>query len=130
MLSRIGKFNWGGKEVLIVEDNRANIAFLKAILKNSNVSVKVVRNEEKALEFINSNPSIDLIILNISLFVVNDWDVVSKLKKINKYAPIIIQTAQEIYNFYESLIDIGIKKVFFKTVDVYVFMAGLDEYLG
>lgn len=81
------------KKVLVVDDDENICRLLKMYLANEGFEVLVANDGMKALEYAEKE-SIDLIVLDIMLPVMDGWDVCRSVRKISK-VPIIMLTARD-----------------------------------
>lgn len=83
-------------EILIVDDDRGNIKFLGTELKE-HYRVRFATNGEKALEIANSDPSPDLILLDVVMPAMDGYAVCKKLKENEKTKniPVIFITGKD-----------------------------------
>ena len=79
--------------ILIVEDNELARANLVKILESAGYSPASVTNGREALDYLESKPPPDLILLDMLLPVLDGWRFLDHLRKTNKTtAPIIVTT--------------------------------------
>jgi PAS domain S-box-containing protein len=87
------KFNWGGKRILLVEDEETNIEYIKIILLHTQAEVVPVDCGKKLRDLYGQIDSFDLILLDIRLPDANGYELVKEIKAIRPALPIIAQTA-------------------------------------
>lgn len=85
--------NWFGKTILIVEDTISNFQLLETYLSRTGVKIIHADNGYKAIEIVQDNESIDLIVMDIRLPEMNGLIATRKIREINSSIPIIAQTA-------------------------------------
>ena len=79
--------------VLVVEDDMVNFLYVKELLKSSNRNILHVENGLEAVELVETNDNIDLILMDIKLPVMNGYEATRKIKKIKPHLPVIALTA-------------------------------------
>ena len=89
----LGKYNWDGKTILIVEDDISSIFYLKEILKDSGVDLLIAEDGKKAISIFKDHSEINLILMDIQLPVLNGYETTRKIKSLNPNLPVIAQTA-------------------------------------
>ena len=89
----LGKYNWDGKTILIVEDDISSIFYLKEILKDSGVDLLFAEDGKKAISVFKDHSEINLILMDIQLPVLNGYETTRKIKSLNPNLPVIAQTA-------------------------------------
>ncbi len=102
-----------GKTVMIAEDEITNYEFLRIFFANFNVRVLWAKNGLEAINLCETNPSIDLVLMDIKMPVMNGYEATKKIKAMRPELPVIAQTA------YATLAD---KKEAFES--------GCDDYLS
>ncbi len=103
----VSAYNWEGKTVLIAEDIASNFNFLRLLLKKSKIEIIWVENGKDAIGEVESNPNIDLILLDINLPILNGYDAAIAIKNIRPNLPIIAQTAYALEGDKEKSISAG-----------------------
>ena len=80
--------------ILVVDDSVENLQVLSALLRDK-YKVKVAKNGAKALEILEADPSIDLILLDIMMPDVDGYEVCKQIKANSSTAkiPVIFLTA-------------------------------------
>ncbi|MBE0648492.1 MAG: response regulator [Bacteroidales bacterium] len=63
----VSKENWSTKTFLVVEDVESNYLYIETLLKQTKATVLWADNGEKAIEFVKTNPEIDLVLMDIQL---------------------------------------------------------------
>ncbi len=79
--------------VLIAEDDDLSFQYLEKII--SNISDKIIRafSGKEAIEICSSNPSINMILMDIKMPLLNGYEATRQIRKFNKDVIIIAQTA-------------------------------------
>lgn len=85
--------DWSGITILIVEDTDINNNYFKAAFKHTNASIVFTQNGKEALDYLNQNHNVDLILMDIYMPVMNGYETTSTIKSKWPYIPIIMQTA-------------------------------------
>ncbi|NOZ45391.1 MAG: response regulator [Chlorobi bacterium] len=79
--------------ILIIEPDKTNVLLLKELLGNENITYVVSQNGLQAINIIQSNKLINLVLLDLNIPYIDGFELIKKIKKINKELPIIVQTA-------------------------------------
>ena len=84
-----------GKEILIliVEDEPLNSELLEVLLKRKKLSYLLAVDGVEAMDMFESNPKIDLVLLDIKIPNLNGEAVLQKMKELRPNIPIVVQTA-------------------------------------
>ena len=81
--------------VLIVDDEISNVKLLDSILSLNNYEILKAYNGKEALEILEQNPNIDLVVLDVMMPDIDGFEVCSTIKKKKAYKgiPVILLTA-------------------------------------
>jgi PAS domain S-box-containing protein len=85
--------DWGNKVILVAEDELVNYRFFEEVFEGTRVNLIWAVNGQEAVEHCMVNKSIDLVLMDIKMPVLNGYDATEKIKKIRPELPIIAQTA-------------------------------------
>ncbi len=85
--------NWIGKTILVVEDVDSSRRYFEAALKLTQADLLYAKNGKEAIDIINNNDKIDLVLLDIYLPMINGIEVLRHIRKIKVDIPVIVQTA-------------------------------------
>ena len=80
-------------KILIAEDEEINFYYLNEILKSTGVKVLWAKNGLEAINLTESNPDIDLVLMDIKMPEINGLEAIRYLKSIRPDLPIVAQTA-------------------------------------
>jgi len=81
------------RHLLIVEDEETSSFYLGTILKDMFAKITFARTGEEAVEICKNNPTIDMILMDIKMPIMNGYEATRKIRKFNKNVIIIAQTA-------------------------------------
>ena len=84
---------YAGKTVLIAEDEQSNFDFLKILLTRMNINVLWARDGIEAVRLCESDPSIDLVLMDIKMPLLNGYEATKMIKLKRPGLKIIAQTA-------------------------------------
>jgi PAS domain S-box-containing protein len=79
--------------ILIAEDEYSNYIYLYELLEEYNVEILYAEDGEQAFYICKNTPTIDLVLMDIKMPVMNGHEAAKKIKEINPKIPIIAQTA-------------------------------------
>jgi signal transduction histidine kinase/CheY-like chemotaxis protein len=83
----------GNRIILIVEDEDINWYLIEQVLSRYNYKLIRAENGLEAVEFCKNNKDIDLVLMDIKMPVMNGFDALEEIRKINPKLPVIAQTA-------------------------------------
>ncbi len=79
--------------IIVAEDEEYNFALIRIIFEKEGMNILWAKNGEEAIEILNKNETIDLILMDIKMPVMNGLDATRIIKKINNNIPVIALTA-------------------------------------
>jgi signal transduction histidine kinase/CheY-like chemotaxis protein len=82
-----------GTKIMLVEDDEANLIYLKSLLKPYDFILVEARNGEEALRSYRANMDCRLILMDIKMPVMNGLEATREIRKFDQRVPIIAQTA-------------------------------------
>jgi len=99
--------------ILVVEDEELNILYFKELFKNAEINSLFAKDAKEAIQLVNSNPKIDMVLMDIKLPGEDGYKATKKIKKIRNKLPVVAQTA---YAYSEDRLK--------------CLMAGCDDYIA
>ena len=113
-------FDFTDKVILIVEDIDTSSRFYKAALKTTNAKLILVENGQTALDVFDSSKNIDLVFLDLNLPDFDGFEVLKRIRKVNKEIPVVVQTAYMLSGEEETSYNLGANDFITKpiTIDV------------
>lgn len=86
--------DWSDKTILVAEDEETNYSFIKAALRRTGVQIIWVQNGKLAVEECLTNPSINLVLMDMKMPIMNGFDATREIRSLlPNHMPIIAQTA-------------------------------------
>jgi signal transduction histidine kinase len=110
-----------GYKILVVEDNKLNQHVVKALLSKMQAEVVLVDNGQMAIEAVVGDSSIDLVLMDIHMPVMNGIDAAIAIRQLPGPAsrlPIVALTAGALQEDEQVCIDAGMNAFLTKPVDV------------
>ncbi|MGA1932260.1 response regulator [Arcobacter sp. YIC-464] len=106
--------------ILIVDDDIKNIFVLDAALKEFEANTFTAFNGQEALDFLKDNNSIDLILMDIMMPVMDGYEAMEKIREDDslKHIPIIAVTAKAMKEDREKCISLGADDYMSKPIDL------------
>ena len=111
-VSKEGRLVKPGYKILVAEDEESNFRYIEKLLKKAGFDLLRANNGLEAVEYMNLDSNINLILMDIKMPVMNGVEATREIKKIKPGIPIIATTAFAIP---------GDREVFLK--------AGCDDYI-
>ncbi len=108
-----------GKKVLVVDDDIRNIFAMTSILEPYQMQVISAETGRAAIEILQHNPDIDLVLMDIMMPDMDGYDTMRAIRKLSKFRalPIIALTAKAMKGDREKCIEAGASDYISKPVD-------------
>ncbi len=111
---------FAGKKVLLVDDDMRNIFALGKVLKEKGLVITKAENGQVALDALQKDPGIDLVLMDIMMPVMDGYDCMKEIRRHKKFQtlPIIALTAKAMKEDRQKCIAAGASDYITKPVDV------------
>jgi len=83
----------GNSVILVVEDDKANINYIKEILKRAGISFALAENGQEAVEICRNQKNIFLVLMDLKMPVMDGYQATRQIKNFRADLPIVAQTA-------------------------------------
>jgi signal transduction histidine kinase/CheY-like chemotaxis protein len=123
-------FNWDNKVILIAEDKRINYELIKETLSITSAELIWAKNGKEALEHVENEIKIDLILLDIQMPIMDGYECARRIKEITRNIPIIAQTAYALPQDSYKCFDAGCDDYISKPISLNQFLIKLNKYLS
>lgn len=117
------------KTILIADDNDMNRLVAATILENYGAKIVEASNGEEAIEVV-GNTSVDLILMDLQMPVLNGFEATKMLRVLQCTIPIIALTANAIKGETEKCIDAGMNDYISKPFKEDLFLKTIAKYLN
>jgi HAMP domain-containing protein/signal transduction histidine kinase/CheY-like chemotaxis protein len=109
-----------GRKVLVVDDDVRNIFALSSALVREEMKVLYAENGRDGIEVLQSNPSIDIVLMDIMMPEMDGYDTMRAIRKIPEFQslPIITLTAKAMKGDRDKCIAAGASDYITKPVDI------------
>lgn len=109
-----------GKKILITDDDARNIFSLTKSLEKYKVEVILAMDGKQALEQIDKNPDIDVVLMDMMMPEMDGYETIREIRKMPKYKrlPIIAVTAKSMIGDRDKCITAGASDYISKPVDI------------
>jgi CheY-like chemotaxis protein len=115
-LSQNEVVNWKHTTILVVEDVIDNFLLLKEIIDETGATTIHAADGTSGVEYVKSNPKIDLVLMDIQLPDINGYDATKTIKKIRPKLPVIAQTAFGLTGDREKSLEAGCDEYISKPI--------------
>lgn len=124
------KFAWGGKRVLIVEDDEMSLIYLREVLKSTQIEVTFAKNGVQAVEMVQSDPAIDIILMDIKLPEMDGFEATRQIKKLRPEIPVIAQTAYAMADDEQKSLEVGCDEYISKPINRRKLLETMESFIN
>jgi two-component system, cell cycle response regulator DivK len=121
-------YNWKEKVILVVDNVEANYYYFMGVFRKTGVKIIWAENGKKAVEFCNTNPSINLVLMDIQMPELDGYEATKQIRKIRKDIPIIAQTAYAMDGVEEKSIQSGCDVYMSKPIDKEILKKKINNF--
>ncbi len=109
-----------GRKILLVDDDVRNIFALSSVLEQRGATIIVGRNGKEALNQLEKDPDIDLVLMDIMMPEMDGYEATRKIRAQKRFAklPIIAVTAKAMLDDQEKCMEAGTNDFLAKPIDV------------
>ncbi|HXH31889.1 MAG TPA: PAS domain S-box protein [Bacteriovoracaceae bacterium] len=109
-----------GKKILLVDDDIRNIFALTSVLEQKGATVVAGKNGQEALDKLNQDPQIDLVLMDIMMPEMDGYEATRRIRQQKRFAklPIIAVTAKVMKDDLEKCLEAGTNDYVSKPVDL------------
>lgn len=111
-------------KLLFVEDEADLLQIITETLDKLQCNYLVAKNGQEALDILEQNSDVDIIVTDINMPVMNGIEMIKHVRQDEKYAqkPIVIMSAHTETHFIESAKDLGVDNYLLKPFDFIKFI--------
>lgn len=121
--------DFSGFTVLVVEDEELNFLYIKRLLENNNISLIHAKNGKEAVEICKEDQSINFILMDINMPVMNGYEATRIIKKNLPDMPIFALTALKIKESRVKAFNAGCDNYFTKPLSENLLLSILKKLL-
>jgi signal transduction histidine kinase len=116
----IDDINLADLNVLVVDDDIKNIFVLDGVLQDYNANVYTAYNGEEAIELLNQNNNIDIILMDIMMPVMDGFEAIKIIRETKeiKHIPIIAVTAKTLQEDKDKCLEVGANDYVSKPINM------------
>ncbi len=108
--------NWAGKRILVAEDVDSNFQLIEHILKKTRAEMLRAKNGKEAVDMCSNGVTIDLILMDIQMPVMDGYTATEQILRIRGDIPIIAQTAYALSHDEEQVLEAGFSDLVTKPI--------------
>ena len=108
------------KKILVVDDDMRNVFALSKVLKERKMQITKAENGISALEILNNNPDIDLVLMDIMMPEMDGYEAMQKIRAQERWKnlPIIALTAKAMKDDKQKCLDAGANDYISKPINI------------
>ena len=118
-----------GKSLLIVEDDTIGMGMIINLLKPSKCKIINAVNGQEAVEAINVNPDIDIILMDLKMSIMDGFEATKAIRKEFSDLPIIALTAYSLQKDKKKALDAGCNDIITKPISKEILFKKLQDFL-
>ena len=124
------KIDFLNKKILIVDDDDRNLYILNEALSSRNAIIMNASNGVDAIQKVNQNDDIDLILMDIMMPIMDGYEAITKIKSGNKkHIPIIALTAKAMESDRKKCLEVGANDYISKPLNMDIFLKLVKAWL-
>ena len=115
--------------ILVAEDDPFSFMYLQECLSSFHCTILHANNGEEAIKSVFRNPSIDLILMDINMPVMNGDEAFKEIRKTNEDLPVIAQTGLAMAGDKEKMLNAGIDDYLSKPISPAMLITTINKHL-
>lgn len=128
--TQLPEYNWTGKNILIAEDVEVNYRYLSTILADTHANIIWARNGREAVEKTAKECSVDIILMDIQMPLMDGYEATVAIRKQKPSLPIIAQTAYALPHDNIKCFEVGCNDYISKPINANLLKQKIDTLLN
>jgi|WetSurMetagenome_2_1015567.scaffolds.fasta_scaffold31042_3 CheY-like chemotaxis protein len=121
--------DWSDKTILIAEDDTINFNLLSIMLRPTKINVLWAKNGLEAVNLFSGTSSINAVLMDIQMPVMDGNEASFRIRRINKKVPIIVISAYTSRDVKQRAIEAGTNEFINKPVQAERLIEIVEKYL-
>ena len=121
--------DWNDKHILVAEDDEINFLYIQEILKRCGAKVKMAKNGIEAINIVEIEPQIDLVLMDIKMPEIDGLEAARCIRKISPGIPIIALTAFAMEGDRSMCLESGCIDYIAKPIEKVKLLKIMDRYI-
>jgi signal transduction histidine kinase len=121
--------NFGNESILVVEDDSTSSDLIVTILKKTKATIHSAANGKEALEIVENNPDISLVLMDLKMPVMDGYQATTIIKQLRPELKVIALTAYALNKDKPKAIEAGCDAIVTKPVNKLLLFNKMSEYL-
>lgn len=118
-----------GRSIMVVEDEKINYLYLKTLLMPTHAHVIWKQNGKDALEYFEKKSTVDLILMDMQMPVMDGYTATEEIRKIDKNVIILALTANVLADDRQKCLDLGCNEYTTKPIQQDVLFWHLHHFI-
>ncbi len=118
------------RQILIVEDDYSSKLYLNKVLEKLDVKLYNAGDGREALEMLNKNPGIKIILMDIQMPVMDGYSCTKKIRESGNDVIIIAQTAYGLSDDRDKMVTLGFNDFLIKPISQKMLLDKISHYLS
>ena len=115
---------------MVAEDEEINFLYIQELLEEKNFRIILAKNGIEAVDICKSDSSIELILMDIKMPVMDGYEAVRKIREFDKDVVIIAQTALALVTERQKALSAGCNDYLTKPIKREDLFAMIEKHLG
>jgi len=120
--------NWKGRRILIVEDDKASLLYLRQVFQRNSVESTWAVNGKAAVELFQAGKKFDMVLMDIKMPILDGYEATRMIKEIDPNQLIIAQTAYARRGNEKAMIEAGFDDFTAKPIKSRYLLSLLKKY--
>jgi len=101
--------DFNGTHILLIEDGIINQKIIQSILAKSTIQLQIANNGLEALEYLDKNPNVDLILTDINMPIMDGYEATEKIREKDTFSstPIVVVSTLNFRDQIEKMYTVG-----------------------
>jgi CheY-like chemotaxis protein len=121
------KYAWMEKAILVVEDIDLNFLYISELLKPTGATIMHAINGKQAVEQCQNNSTIDVVLMDIYMPIMNGYEATRQIKQLRPELPIIVQTAYALSEDHSRAMEAGCDDFIAKPIGREELLSKMDK---
>lgn len=122
-------YNWKGRKILLVEDDKPSVLIVKKMLQALNPDLLIAENGYQALETLAKNRDINLVLMDMQMPLMNGFEACRRIREQSFTIPIIAQTANALSDDRARCLEAGCSDYISKPFRKKELISLIDQYI-
>ena len=124
------ELDWSNNTILIAEDEEHSFTYMHSILESTGIKILRAKNGRECVEMVRKEPSIQLILMDVQMPIMNGIEATKAIKSFRKDIIIITQTAFALKENKENCKAVGSDDFLTKPIRISTLLGTIEKYIN